>query len=111
MDGHAVKIKDRRCKSAAIGVPRNRLVKDSIGFFEITVAIAEHRHRQCAAAKLLPKTLLSNAPYISSSPSTGVTGELLTQEPWRCGIRGLQVLSASRAGSLTEVRLSREIRV
>src|SRR5205814_7572610 len=53
MDGDAMKINDPivlRC--AAIGVPRDRLVKDSVGFFEITVAIAEHRHRQCAAVKI-----------------------------------------------------------
>src|SRR5439155_24742569 len=53
MDGDAMKIVDavaRQC--AAIGVPRNRAVKDSVGFFEITVAIAEHSHRQCTAGKI-----------------------------------------------------------
>src|SRR5438552_11895193 len=52
MDGDAVKIKDRRRKCTAIGVPRDRLVKDGVGFLEITVAITEHSHRQCAAAKI-----------------------------------------------------------
>ncbi len=52
MDSDAVKIKDRRRKWAAIGVPGDRLVKDGVGFFEITVAIAEHSHRQRAAAKI-----------------------------------------------------------
>ena len=52
MDRDAVKIKNRRRKGPAIGVPRDRLVKDSVGFFEITVAIAEHSHRQGAAAKI-----------------------------------------------------------
>src|SRR5207244_12147710 len=57
MDGDAVKIKDRRRKCTAIGVPRDRLVKDGVGFFEITVAITEHGHRQRAAAKIAAENL------------------------------------------------------
>src|SRR5439155_24403993 len=52
MDGDAVKIKDRRRKVAAIRIPRNRIIEDGVGLFEITVAIAEHSHRQCSAAKI-----------------------------------------------------------
>ena len=52
VDSDPVKIKDRRRKWAAIGVPRDRIVKDGVGLFEITAAIAEHSHRQCAAAKI-----------------------------------------------------------
>src|SRR5207247_10291900 len=58
MDGDAMKINDpigRQC--AAIGVPRDRLVKDGVGFFEITVAITEHGHRQYAAAKIAAENL------------------------------------------------------
>src|SRR5436190_13436288 len=58
MDGDAVKIKDWGRKCAAIRVPRDRLVKDGVGFFEITVAITEHRHRQCAAAKIGAENLV-----------------------------------------------------
>src|SRR5438552_3206251 len=52
VDRDAVKIKDWRRKGAAIGVPRDRLVKDCVGFFEIAAAITKHGHRQCAAAKI-----------------------------------------------------------
>src|SRR6476661_6616095 len=52
VDSDTMKIKDRRGEGAAIGVPRDRIVKDGVGLFEITVAIAEHSHRQCAAAKI-----------------------------------------------------------
>src|SRR5438477_12826094 len=48
---------------------------------------------------------------ISSSPSTAVTGEFFTQENWRCARCGFQVLSASMAESLNEVKPSRKVRV
>src|SRR5438105_13590691 len=52
MDGDAVKIKDWRREGTAIGVPRDRLVKDGVGLFEITVAKGQHSHRQRAAFKI-----------------------------------------------------------
>src|SRR2546426_11852052 len=58
MDGDAVKIIDRWRKVAAIRVPRKRIIKDGVGFFEITVAIAEQSHRQCSAAKIFAENFV-----------------------------------------------------
>src|SRR5262245_31901855 len=54
----AVKIKNRRCKGSAIGVPGIRIIEDGISFLEIPVPGVEHCYGQNSGAEIITKNFV-----------------------------------------------------
>src|SRR5204863_6228460 len=95
MDGDAVKIKDRIVrKCTAIGVPRDRLVKDGVGFFEITVAITEHGHRQSPAAEIAAENFVIEGDRHFIVPFRGSDGRVF--DPGKLEMRKMRVPGLER---------------